>query len=682
MISDSVLTWCNNSNSSTNTNNNNRIYTPRTRSYHESRRNSSSSSKRRSCRRSLFDAQAEGLRDTLRNQQGGAISRRDLLLQDGEPNPMSIRSMNSLALFMSGRKMKTQRLNQSAIQEEDEEEVPEAEDIETAAPKKGCCNKFWGVLDEYPLTFIIGGALIGMGIGVGLVYWKPAVPADKATAILWIGLLGELFIRALKCIVLPLVFVSIAVSVMDMLALGEAGSIVGTTIGLYVFTTICAALIGCLVSALFANLYVLKDDGVGEGVDPDVRIGCSLDAYEDPQSFLTQQADGSVVCAAGGSGNNTVFFMDDINGYFQKSAAASGPAKLSISQGLYESLFMQLIGTNMLGLFTSGNFLGVIVLGAGFGVALVQLQKDMPPEVKWDKILTIQVIEEVMQVFMKFVNWIIKLTPFAIMSLIAAAVGAQTDLAVVFSQIGALIAAILVGILLQVSVVYSGLYTLFVRKNPLKYYKHLFPAWMMAFASASSAATIPISLECAVSSGEVPVGVARFVIPLGATINMDGTAINILSSCIWLAYQNGIVPTAGDYILLVIAATVGSMGAAPVPAAGLVMIRKYHVLFSKNCKHVDADVAAESREKLIAFPFVCVCHCLSVVAYSTAFGSTESKIPDGMAYLVAIDWFVDRFCTMGNVTGDLVVTGIVANKVKKKLDETVSGSIGEFDKEK
>jgi len=156
-----------------------------------------------------------------------------------------------------------------------------------------------------------------------------------------------------------------------------------------VFTTICAALIGCLVSALFANLYVLKDDGVGEGVDPDVRIGCSLDAYGDPQSFLTQQADGSVVCAAGGSGNNTIFFMDDINGYFQKSAAASGPAKLSISEGLYEvrhsmicfraycyysrdlkangtsvlnlvlflilqSLFMQLIGTNMLGLFTSG----------------------------------------------------------------------------------------------------------------------------------------------------------------------------------------------------------------------------------------------------------------------------------------------------------------------------------------
>jgi hypothetical protein len=195
----------------------------------------------------------------------------------------------------------------------------------------------------------------------------------------------------------------------------------------------------------------------------------------------------------------------------------------------------------------------------------------MPPEVKWDKILTIQLLEEVMQIIMKFVNWIIKVTPFAIISLIAAAVGAQTDLAEVFSQIGVLIAAILVGLLIQVSVVYSGLYTLFVRKNPLKYYKHLIPAWMMAFASSSSAATIPVSLECVISSGEVPVGVARFVVPLGSTskcrlshnrtglffyhtkpmllplhsmsmstVNKDGAAFNIISSCVWVSALIGV----------------------------------------------------------------------------------------------------------------------------------------------
>ena len=115
---------------------------------------------------------------------------------------------------------------------------------------------------------------------------------------------------------------------------------------------------------------------------------------------------------------------------------------------------MQLVGGNMFKLFTDENFLGVIVLGAGFGVgksyssmnqqeknasylssfsnyfffaALVQLSNEMPPDVNWDMILTIQVIEEVLQVFMKFVMWIVKCTPFAIISLSAAAIGAQTN---------------------------------------------------------------------------------------------------------------------------------------------------------------------------------------------------------------------------------------------------------------
>jgi hypothetical protein len=124
------------------------------------------------------------------------------------------------------------------------------------------------------------------------------------------------------------------------LALGAAGSVVGTTIGLYICTTICAAIIGCIVSVLFSNLYTLKD-GEGENLDPNVKIGCDVDEYGSPQSFLTQQADGSVLCEAnGGSGNSTIFSLEDINGYFQKSPQASGPAKLSLSEGLYQGKFL------------------------------------------------------------------------------------------------------------------------------------------------------------------------------------------------------------------------------------------------------------------------------------------------------------------------------------------------------
>ena len=132
------------------------------------------------------------------------------------------------------------------------------------------------------------------------------------------------------------------------------------------------------------------------------------------------------------------------------------------------------------------------------------------------RILTIQVLEELLQIFMIFVVWIIKCTPFAIISLIASAIGGQSDINEIMIQIGYLLAAIMVGLLIQLIVVYCGLYTFFVRKNPILYVKQMVPAFTMAFACASSAATLPVTIDCVVKSG-TPVGIARFVLPLGAT---------------------------------------------------------------------------------------------------------------------------------------------------------------------
>ena len=120
------------------------------------------------------------------------------------------------------------------------------------------------------------------------------------------------------------------------LSLGEAGSIAWTTIGLYVCTTICAAIIGSIVSVLFSNVYTLVDTE-GESLETNVKIGCAVDEFGDPQSYLTQQADGSVLCEANNiSGNNTIFSLEDLNGYFQKSPQAEGPAKFTLSESLYQ----------------------------------------------------------------------------------------------------------------------------------------------------------------------------------------------------------------------------------------------------------------------------------------------------------------------------------------------------------
>ena len=135
----------------------------------------------------------------------------------------------------------------------------------------------------------------------------------------------------------------------------------------------------------------------------------------------------------------------------------------------------------------------------------------------------------------------------------------NTQILNVLEQLGYLVAALCTGLIMQVVFVYFGLYIFFVRKNPLKFLKTMVPAQCLAFASASSAATLPVTIDCAVGAGSSD-GVARFCIPLGATVNMDGGAIYIICASVWLAYNNGIVPTAGDYILLVICATFGSMG--------------------------------------------------------------------------------------------------------------------------
>jgi Na+/H+-dicarboxylate symporter len=222
---------------------------------------------------------------------------------------------------------------------------------------------------------------------------------------------------------------------------------------------------------------------------------------------------------------------------------------------------MQLIDTNMIGIFYNNNFLGAIILGATyvlimqldslfcqlhfiqpfhkvlyhvnsndltrvfsttspcfrFGVALFNLAKQTPAGIKCDRILTIQLFKELLEVFMLFVVWIIQITPVAIIYLIANAIRSQKNLAKIMKSLGFTIAAFYLGLILQFTVIYCKLYLLLIKRNPLRYYLKGIPAFTMAFASASSAATLPMSISCAVVSGQVTKGIARFCLPLGAT---------------------------------------------------------------------------------------------------------------------------------------------------------------------
>lgn len=236
-----------------------------------------------------------------------------------------------------------------------------------------------------------------------------------------------------------------------------------------------------------------------------------------------------------------------------------------------------------------------------------------------------RLFRELDKVFILLINWIILATPFAVWSLISKAIGRNNDLKDNFTNVGYLVGATVLAMFLHYCLFYLGVFWLFTRINVFKYMKSIVPAQTMAFASASSAATIPVTLRSVMDTGIVPEQIARFVIPLGATINMDGGAIYFPCACIWLAYLNGETINVGNYFLLIAIATIGSAGTAPVPSASLVLI---------------------------------------ITAYNTVFNTVG--VPNGFEYILAIDWFMDRLRTTLNVTGDSVVTGIVATRTPRE----------------
>jgi Na+/H+-dicarboxylate symporter len=475
-------------------------------------------------------------------------------------------------------------------------------------------NGFCAFTQKHQILTILFFALLGVGLGVGLSFWEPA-NADSDTkkiTLQWIGLIGDLFLRSLKCFVLPLVFVNVIISVVDMMTIGKASSIGWTVIGLYLFTTVAAAFFGSISTLMFMGLYNTEEiDATAVDSTPYVQLECG-----DEGSFLGEDESGTVSCSANNTGSN--FMIYDINGVFATNNKAEGVAQVSLSDTIYNGIFTKIVPDNVIGAFAGNNFAAVIFFAIIFGAALSPLVQKGKGKIDYH---LMAIFSESDNVFQRIIRWIIMLTPYAVCSLIAEAIGDQDDLPSLFANIGLLMASAMTAWIFQLVFVYIGLFAVLTKSNPIQYLKHIVPAQIFAFACASSAATIPISLAAVKSTGRVPDTIGRFVIPLGATVNMDGGAVYFVCACIWLAVLNGEDVTIASFLLLIIIATVGSIGTAPVPSASLVLI---------------------------------------ITAYNTVFNTTGT--PNGFGYILAIDWFMDRCRTATNITGDCVVAGIVAHR--------------------
>ena len=276
---------------------------------------------------------------------------------------------------------------------------------------------------------------------------------------------------------------------------------------------------------------------------------------------------------------------------------------------------LNMIPKNPVGALAAGNILQIIVFATGLGISLALIGEKADPAIK--------LFESLAEAMYKLTELVMKLAPYGVFGLMAWVSG--TYGADVLLPLFKVIAVVYLGALIHIVVFYSGLISLLGRINPVRYLKSLTNPAAIAFTTTSSSGSLPVTIKASREELGVSKGVASFVLPLGATINMDGTALYQGVCAIFIAQAFGIDLGASDYITIVLTATLASIGTAGVPGAGLIM--------------------------------------LSLVL-------TTVGLPlEGLAIVAGIDRILDMARTTVNICGDMMVSLLVAK------------SEGEFDKD-
>ncbi len=291
------------------------------------------------------------------------------------------------------------------------------------------------------------------------------------------------------------------------------------------------------------------------------------------------------------------------------------PVAANEAPSMVETL-LALIPQNPIGAMAAGNILQIIVFALGLGIALTLCGEKAQP--------AIRLFESLAEGMYKLTELIMKLAPYGVFGLMAWVAG-KYGLEVLLPLIK-VVALVYVGSLLHVLVFYSGLISILGRLNPVRYLKGLINPAAVAYTTTSSSGTLPATIKAAREEMGVSQGVSSFVLPLGATINMDGTALYQGICAVFVAQAFGVDLAASDYVLIIMTATLGSIGTAGVPGAGLIM--------------------------------------LSLVL-------TTVGLPlEGLAIVAGIDRILDMARTSVNVCGDLMVS-VLIGKSENELDETV-----------
>ncbi len=226
-------------------------------------------------------------------------------------------------------------------------------------------------------------------------------------------------------------------------------------------------------------------------------------------------------------------------------------------------IFVRMIPVNPISAAATGDILALIFWSILFGSALTRLPDKQ-------RSLMLNIFNGGFHAMMTLTRWVIKLLPIGVFGLISKAVA--TSGFELFKAVGMYMVTISIGLTLHIALVLPLLFYFFTRINPLKHFKAIASAMVTAFSSSSSGATLPVTMDCIENNAGVSNQVTSFVLPLGATINMDGTALYECAGVLFISQVLGFDFTITEQLLIVITAFLASVGAAAIPSAGLVMI--------------------------------------------------------------------------------------------------------------
>lgn len=434
----------------------------------------------------------------------------------------------------------------------------------------------------------------------------------------WVRTPGDLYVRAVQCIVVPLVFVNLAVAVADLVHIGKANAISARVALFFVATTLIGVLEGIGMGFLARVVYDKQVSNEDSNRAAQFGIQCSNGNY------LEMLASGLVTCTAKALNETSKFLVEDVNHAFVPTTADSASAT-SLSLNLI-AIFELMVPANIMAALVNNTLLSIVAFAIPTGVMLT---KSFHGPIQLNPLL--EFLREVNDSLLVMANWVLRFTPVAVLSLLAGSFGTslasvvtESPVVLTLSVSGLFIAAVLVHVLIVMPVIF----TLTTRSNPFAYMRHLLPAYVYAVGCASSAATLPTSMHCIEQSREVVSSVMYFVMSIGASLNKNGTAIYLPMMVFYLVDGSGLdfEFDAVRLCVLALASFLGALAAAPVPGGSLVLL---------------------TTVWKITFP--------------------THEMPQLYALLVAADVVLDRLITFCNVHGDTMVTRIISAQMGPRL---------------